>query len=207
MKLRIGFVSNSSSSSFVIGLKDRPKTWQDMHVILFGNMISRELRPDWMKPENDSYQTFFETSFAVAKNIFNQVEDQDVVPDSVLAKICDPGSYLGFPQWYEVREGKPLQEKMMHRYAIKHPYCISPTNRFWKQAQKIDARERMRYYAKIAELRKEKWAKLSPKFKGLKKFVIMTQSDAGEDAEILAIMDGAWKKIVKKVTWVQLTAH
>lgn len=207
MKLRTGFVSNSSSSSFVIGLKARPKTWQDMHVILFGDMVSRELRPEWMKPEYETYATFFETSFAVAKNIFNQVEDQDVVPNSVLKRCCGAGSYPDCRFGEDRKAVNAIEKEMLKRYAIKHPYCISPTNRRWKKLHRLQNVGRTAWYAEIKRRKEAKWATLSPKFKGMKKFVIMTQSDGDKETKTLAIMDGAWKEIAKKVKWVQLTAH
>lgn len=207
MKIRTGFVSNSSSSSFVIGLKARPKTWQDMHVILFGDMVSRELRPDWMKPEYESYATFFETSFAVAQNVFNQIEDQDVVPNSVLKRCCDPGKYLDYRFGEDRKAVTAIQKRMKARYAVEYPYCISPTNRRWKELCKLQAKGRVVYNAEINRRREAKWAKIIPKFKGLKKFVIMTQSDAGKDGKILAIMESTWGEISKKVKWVQLTTH
>jgi len=37
MKIRNGFVSNSSSSSFVIGLKEIPKSYQDFKVMILGD--------------------------------------------------------------------------------------------------------------------------------------------------------------------------
>jgi len=205
MKTRTGFVSNSSSSSFVIGLKQRPKTWEDLHVSLFGNMDAKEIRPDWSKPSEQP--DFCATSHAVAQNIFNQIEDQDTVPDSLLEKICDPGEYPKFPFWDDVREGKPLKREMKERYAIEHPYCISPTNRFWKKAQKIEIRGRKAYDAKLNAMRKAKWAKIAPKFKGLKKFVIMTQTDGGEGSRILCVMECCWSEISRRINNVKLTAH
>jgi len=206
MKTRNGFVSNSSSSSFVIGLPKRPKTWEELHVTLFGDMIDREFHPSWLKITEKAHNTVFSTSHEIAKNIFNQIEDQDSVQDSILARICDPDSYPKLPFWDDIKKGR-LLKRMKNRYAIEYPYCISPTNRFWKQIQKINNRVRANYDTKVAKLRKAKWAKIAPKFKGLKKFVIMTQTDGGPNSKILLIMEDCWNEIVKKVKSVKLTGH
>jgi hypothetical protein len=38
MKIRIGFVSNSSSSSFLVGLKQKPRTRGELRDLMFGEL-------------------------------------------------------------------------------------------------------------------------------------------------------------------------
>jgi len=47
MKVRIGFVSNSSSSSFVIPLKDIPSSVEDLQQMMYGDASEVEYMYNW----------------------------------------------------------------------------------------------------------------------------------------------------------------
>ena len=207
MKTRTGFVSNSSSSSFVIGLKKTPKTWSELHQLLFGTMDVIVLRPDWSKPTDESYETFFVDSTMIAENMFNQIVDQTPLRDSQLEKVCDPGRTPNFPDGDRTPAGKKLVEHMLEKYGVAYPYALSPTNHVCRKLRAIDDVLRKKYHAECARRSKAAWQKLSPRFKGLKKFVIMTQTDGGKEGRILAFMEYCWKIIAKNIPNVKLTSH
>jgi hypothetical protein len=165
------------------------------------------LHPDYMKPTDTAYDEFVATSRQIAINIFNQIEDQDTVPNSLMKQICDPGKYPDFRFGEDHKKGKKIKDKMMERYQISYGYCISPTNRLAKQLSILDAAGRKVYNAELKRRREKTWAKHAPKFKGLKKFVIMTQSDGGREARTLAIMESCWKEIAKRIKNIKLTSH
>lgn len=207
MKTRNGFVSNSSSSSFVIGLKKTPKTWQELHEVLFDSMVTRQFRPDWVKPTDDIYAEYLETSATIAENIFNQIADQTPLQDSQLEKCCAPDKYPDYPDSKKTPEGKKLAKHMLDKYGVGFAYALSPTNVVSKKLGKIARVLGKQYDAECARNSKEAWTKQAPKFKGLKKFVIMTQTDGGKESRVLAFMEYCWKDITKNVVSVKLTSH
>ena len=207
MKVRTGFVSNSSSSSFVIGLPAMPKTWEELHLILFGQPEEKVFVPDWIRPENAEDEQFQYGSHSIAQNMFNQMEDQTPVSDKTLSKVCDPEKS---PKWImgdETPRGKKLVKELVARYGVRYPYCISPTNKTANELARLSEVCRKKHQADYVKRRAARWAKEAKKFTGLKKFVIMTQSDGGPEAHILAGMDCCWKQIVRRVISVPLTSH
>ena len=69
MKIRSGFVSNSSSSSFIVAFPRKPRNVDEMRTMVFGNVSPNETRcPSW---DNDS--TYGHTVQAMAEQIFSDL--------------------------------------------------------------------------------------------------------------------------------------
>ena len=80
MKIRIGFVSNSSSSSFVIAFPHKPKDVADVNKILFGKQEWHYTRLSYGDEESDvSTQTLAENVF---KKIKKKATKQEIL-DSI----------------------------------------------------------------------------------------------------------------------------
>ena len=166
------------------------------------------MRPDWSKPTDESYKDFWTNSTAIAENMFNQIVDQTPLRDSQLEKICDPGSISDYPDADHTPMGKKLAQHMTEKYGVGYPYALSPTNYVFKKLGVIGDKLRKEYHAECAKRSKAAWAKQAPKFKGLRKYAIMTQTDGGTpESRTLAFMEYCWKDISKKVPNVKLTSH
>lgn len=76
MKIRKGFVSNSSSSSFILALDKKPKSVSEMKELLFGDA---EFYYDPYYDESSSYfqnRTEKYPTKTVAKTVFEDIKDQ-----------------------------------------------------------------------------------------------------------------------------------
>jgi hypothetical protein len=55
MKIRIGFVSNSSSSSFIVAFRNKPKTVEEIKKLMFGDRRTFPYAPtNWKDKPYDS---------------------------------------------------------------------------------------------------------------------------------------------------------
>lgn len=96
MKTRYGFVSNSSSSSFILSLDKKPETVEEMKKLLFGDA---EFYDD---PYYDADSIYFSNRTAkypaleVAKTVFDDLKDQTSMDQAKVAEELDSG-------WAEIR--------------------------------------------------------------------------------------------------------
>lgn len=96
MKTRTGFVSNSSSSSFIIGLSNEPSCVEDVHKELFDTDEVRELEA--LYDGDDTY-----TTLDVAQQVYEDVSIQkptnlDKGKKAILENI-NSGSFEGMPDY------------------------------------------------------------------------------------------------------------
>ena len=94
MKIRNGFVSNSSSSSFIVALSKVPKTVEEMESVLFNDADPKEF---------DCYGDNKFTKTELATKVFNDLTSKNV---EVLNKrkaltVITEGSFEGQPAWNE----------------------------------------------------------------------------------------------------------
>lgn len=81
MKIRHGFVSNSSSSSFIVGLAKKPRSVRALQALLFGGAESVMLWEDYVAPAS-----------RLAKRIFDDLKIAKPVPDNRLLSIASGGT-------------------------------------------------------------------------------------------------------------------
>ena len=66
MKIREGFVSNSSSSSFIVAFKEVPKSEQELKELLYGD--EQEVKSGWMQEEPISTER-------LARHVWNDLKN------------------------------------------------------------------------------------------------------------------------------------
>lgn len=87
MKIRNGFVSNSSSSSFVVAFSELPTSVEHLKKMMYGD-LENDQDPYPEQHRQDSFSTL-----TIAKSVFNDIEDQ---------KVNDKKNILeGFEGWLE----------------------------------------------------------------------------------------------------------
>lgn len=96
MKIRNRFVSNSSSSSFIIGFKKKPESIDKMKDCLFPDK-DHKVHPyaaDYMAPKDVLISTV-----RISEAVFNDVKDQKPLSEEKLAEILDYGYDDNGPQY------------------------------------------------------------------------------------------------------------
>jgi len=86
MKMRGGFVSNSSSSSFILFLEKKPATSEDMKLLLFGD--KEYFYHPYYEPEPKVYSVMTEKypTLQVAETVYNDLKNQEPM---TLEQLCD----------------------------------------------------------------------------------------------------------------------
>jgi hypothetical protein len=90
MKKRNGFVSNSSSSSFIIGFETKPKSKEELQQLLFGER----------KEYHDPYSIKFYSTDDVASTIWNRLKNKTLATKEDILEELERG-YPCVESWFE----------------------------------------------------------------------------------------------------------
>ena len=88
MKIRNGFVSNSSSSSFLVAFDKKPKNVLELHKAMFGTKSTTVQMFDY-----SSY-----SSLEVAKTVWNSLEEQKPLTEKEIREEAGSGYFEGYPE-------------------------------------------------------------------------------------------------------------
>lgn len=170
MKIRNGFVSNSSSSSFIVAFLKKPRTVEELHFLLFGDM------------EHLQYYDGSHKTFDLAKRIFKDLKGKRTLTIERLEKAVGSGYFPGYPDL--CNRPDPASDKLVTQFRESFPeykgdyWALDKIDRpMAKQlARKIHALQKEEREKENAEVRKalEKYmAKVVlPMMKGKKAYVL-----------------------------------
>ncbi len=107
MKIRRGFVSNSSSSSFIVAFMKLPTNVREMAELLFGKDVK----------DSSTYLGDYAAGrgwpvFQVAEDVFKDFQEGQPLSDEKAAEEVSRGYYDGYPQfpnYWEEKDGEQVQ--------------------------------------------------------------------------------------------------
>ena len=113
MKIRSGFVSNSSSSSFLVGFKRTQKTVEEVKEYLF---------PDGKFPTLDDLYQPKMTADDVAKRVFDDVSNQNPLTPAKVRHVISTGTYEGWTYPSDKLNDKidELNKQFEEKYKVSH---------------------------------------------------------------------------------------
>lgn len=186
MQIRQGFVSNSSSSSFLVGFKRKPKTPEELKQIMF--------------PNDNGYIAYYDHSMSVheiVQRVYNDLVSQiKPLTQSQIIEEINGGYYDGCPDFYSMSKpwretsnriadefcelfNKTSSKKITTMYseeAKDHPEY----SKYYERCHKAIQEE----YEEIRKVRKEYavsyYNSIKNIFKGLKVYVFSYADDSGE---------------------------
>jgi len=134
MKIRTGFVSNSSSSSFVIALPHKPKDVEDLKKMLFGK---QEWHYNSCAYGDESSDVSTQT---LAKNVFNKIKKK-----ATKQEILDSIQHGWFDAYMvpEIFPGYYRDSEKISHLSYQHPEEREEIERIWSETEKINQERAM----------------------------------------------------------------
>ncbi len=197
MKMRTGFVSNSSSSSFLIGLNGVPKNAEELHKMLWGN-----------NPKVLEYYDYTLDTTIAAPVAFGQIVIQTgkMLQKQIIEEIRS-GWFDGYPE--DIGWNKKPSDKLAKDFKVKYGneiYKYDPNNpEQVKDYNKFQAQRNKEWKQRDKDIKaaaKKLWDKKKTKFKG-KKLFRLDFSDNDSHAE--CVMEHG--NVFSKVPNIQISHH
>jgi len=88
MKIRTGFVSNSSSSSFLVGFKNKPKTRDELRDLMFSDLEGDVIVYDYSLSIDH-----------IVRRVFSDLKDKPPMTKDQIIEEIDSGYFPGYPKF------------------------------------------------------------------------------------------------------------
>lgn len=113
MKIRFGFISNSSSSSFIVGFKKRPQSVEEVHEILFGK------EPSYIEMYGHGLSTM-----EAAQRVFEDIQNQRSATVEQIRDTAGSGWFPGHPDYHydDNTESYRLEREFLKKFPNEEHY-------------------------------------------------------------------------------------
>jgi len=198
MKIRNSFVSNSSSSSFVVGFKKHPQSVEEVHELLFGKESDTITLYDYYNLSTDD----------AAQIVFDDIKDQKPIAKNKILDEIRGGYFPGYPEYDYGRRTKSqqLQKEFEERFPGIN-YWDEKTNNI--EVNNFAKKIRMTMDAEFKEARdrvddaaKDYYKSIKQIFNGFKVYVF---SYSDSDGQFMSIMEHG--NIFSKLPHITISHH
>jgi len=129
VKIRLGFISNSSASSFIVAFEHKPKNAEDVRQMLFGQQEWHYTGHNWGdKPSDVSTQT-------IAENVFNKIKKKATKAEMLDSIQHGWFDYYMFPEMFP---GHYDNSEKTHKLSYQDKDDRKEIERIWKEAEDIN---------------------------------------------------------------------
>jgi len=141
MKIREGFVSNSSSSSFIIAFPKRPKNAKEIEKLFFA---SNKMFPDYMNEyEKDTANMYMYSSSVIAETLFFDISKKEPITEDQIIEEIRSGWFEGCPEynWNGDSASHLFAENYKEKYG-KSIYDAKKSSKEYKEYIRLSTQER-----------------------------------------------------------------
>jgi hypothetical protein len=134
MKIRTGFVSNSSSSSFVVGFSKVPESAAELQAMLFGDAVT------YPNPYPDYCDVNEWPCAEIAQIVWNDLQGKSSLDQAGIMQVITSGYFEGYPEYRESERVSRIR-KQAEIVGVKDVFAYPEWERKWRKAFDADCVE------------------------------------------------------------------